>query len=63
VELDASRRAMSVIRDTNLLYSEEENRGAQKVLKSAAMTYVAALAVSMANLLRFIIMFTGRGRK
>ena len=63
VELDASRRAMSVIRDTNLLYSEEENKGAQKVLKSAAMTCVAALAVSMANLLRFIIMFTGRGRK
>ena len=63
VELDASRRAMDVIRKSNLLYGEEENKGAQKVLRCAAMTYVAALAVSMANLLRFIIMFTGRGRK
>ena len=63
VELDASRRAMNVISETGLLSSEEENKGAEKVLKSAALTYVAALAVSIANLLRFIIMFTGRGRK
>ena len=63
VELNASSRALRVIRETNLLRGEEENRGAKKVLTCAAMTYVAALAVSLANLLRFIIMFTGRRRR
>ncbi len=63
VELDASRRALQVITETGLLPGENEYKGAKKVLKCAAMTYVAALAVSIANLLRFIIMFTGRRRR
>ncbi|MCH5198069.1 MAG: zinc metallopeptidase [Oscillospiraceae bacterium] len=63
VELDASRRALQVIEETGLLSSNDEYKGAKKVLTCAAMTYVAALAVSLANLLRFIIMFTGRRRK
>ena len=61
VEFNASRRAISVIESNNLL-TFEEKLGAQKVLKVAAMTYVAALAVSVAQLLRLILRFTGRRR-
>lgn len=61
VEFNASKRAVEVISQTNIL-DEEEIVGTKKVLSAAAMTYVAALATSIANLLRFIIMF-GRGRR
>ncbi|MBQ8182569.1 MAG: zinc metallopeptidase [Clostridia bacterium] len=61
VEFNASRRAINVIQSNNLL-TFEEKAGAQKVLKMAAMTYVAALAVSLAQLLRLILRFTGRRR-
>ncbi|MBQ6066918.1 MAG: zinc metallopeptidase [Clostridia bacterium] len=60
VEFDASRRAIQVIEETGMLAEGEELAGAKKVLRSAAMTYVASLAVTMANLLRFILIFTGR---
>ena len=59
VEFNASRRAIKVISETNLLYDEEVS-GAKKVLGAAAMTYVAAMLVSLANLLRIIIRFSGR---
>ncbi len=61
VEFNASRRAISVI-ESNGLLTFEEKQGAQKVLKMAAMTYVAALAVSLAQLLRLVLRFTGRRR-
>lgn len=63
VEFNASARAVKVIDETGLLRGEEEVRGAKKVLSAAAMTYVAALTVSLANLLRFVILFLGRGRR
>lgn len=59
VEFNASNRALSVI-ESNGLLTFEEKLGAAKVLRSAAMTYVAALAVSVAQLLRLIFRFTGR---
>ena len=59
VEFNASRRAIKVIGETNLLY-DEEIASAKKVLGAAAMTYVAAMLVSLANLLRIIIRFSGR---
>lgn len=62
VEFDASRRAVKVIEETGMLAEGEELSGAKKVLRCAAMTYVASLAVTLANLLRFIAIFTG-GRK
>lgn len=62
VEFNASTRAVRVIEETGLLRGEDEVRGAKKVLSAAAMTYVAALAVTLANLLRFVILFLGRGR-
>ncbi len=58
-EFDASRRAVQCIEAGNLLNGEELN-GAKKVLNAAALTYVAALAVSLAQLLRFIILFGNR---
>lgn len=61
VEFNASRRAMASLRDTGLL-EQEELRGARKVLTAAAMTYVAALLVSIAQLLRFLLAFGGRRR-
>lgn len=61
VEFNASNRAINVI-ESNGLLSYEEKDGASKVLKAAAMTYVAALAVSVANLLRLILRFNGRRR-
>ena len=62
VEFNASRRAMDAIASGNIL-SEEEQRGARKTLKAAAMTYVAATAVSLAQLLRLIIIFGGGRRR
>lgn len=62
VEFNASRRALSVIESNGLLSFEEKN-GAAKVLKMAAMTYVAALATSVAQLLRLILVFGGGGRR
>lgn len=62
VEFNASRRAMIAIAQGNIL-SEEEQRGARKTLKAAAMTYVAATAVALAQLLRLIILFGGRRRR
>ena len=62
VEFNASRRAMDAISQSNIL-SEEEQRGAKKTLKAAAMTYVAATAVALAQLLRLIILFGGRRRR
>ena len=62
VEFNASRRAISTIEEQGLLTFEEQ-RGAKKTLRAAAMTYVAAVAVSLAQLLRLIILFGGRGRR
>lgn len=62
VEFNASRRAMEAIEQGNIL-TEEEQRGARKTLKAAAMTYVAATAVALAQLLRLIILFGGRRRR
>lgn len=61
VEFNASRRAMEAIRTADLL-TEEEMKGAKKVLTSAAMTYVAAAAAALGQLLRLITLF-GRRRR
>lgn len=59
VEFNASRRAIKVIDETNLLY-DDEITGAKKVLTAAAMTYVASLVVALANLLRLVLRFNNR---
>lgn len=59
VEFNASRRAIKVIEESDIL-GEDETAGAKKVLGAAAMTYVAALVVSLANLLRYVLIFNRR---
>ncbi len=61
VEFNASRRAMAAIEEGGLL-TQEEQKGARKTLSAAAMTYLAAVAVSLAQLLRLILLF-GRRRE
>lgn len=55
VEFNASRRAMTILRDANILEGTELS-GARKVLSAAAMTYVAAAASSILQLLRLILL-------
>ena len=62
VEFNASRRAMRAIESAGLL-TEEEQRGARKTLTAAAMTYVAATAVALAQLLRLIVIFGNNRRR
>ena len=62
VEFNASRRAMQAIESGNIL-TEEEQKGARKTLTAAALTYVAATAVALAQLLRLIMIFGGRRRR
>lgn len=59
VEFNASRRAIKVIDETQLL-RDDEIGGAKKVLAAAAMTYVASMMVSLANLLRLLLRFSNR---
>lgn len=62
VEFNASRRAMIAISNTDMLTPEEQT-GARKTLTAAAMTYVAATAVALAQVLRLLLIFGGRGRR
>ena len=59
VEFDASHRALVSIEEGGLLTSEELS-GARKTLRAAAMTYVAATAVSLAQILRLLVIFGNR---
>ena len=60
-EFDASRRALVSIQETALL-DGEELQGAKKVLNAAALTYVAALATTLMQLLRFAMLVRDRDR-
>ena len=61
VEFNASDRAIKTLSQSGILYGEEIT-GAKRVLKAAALTYVAALVSSLAQLLRLILIFGGRRR-
>ena len=61
VEFNASRRAMQAISSAGIL-TDEEQHGARKTLTAAALTYVAATAVALSQLLRLIMIFGGRRR-
>ncbi len=62
VEFNASRRALQTIESAGIL-TDDEIKGAKKTLSAAAMTYVAATAVALAQLLRLIVLFGGRRRR
>ncbi|QHQ62039.1 peptidase [Anaerocolumna sedimenticola] len=61
VELNASARAVKILDETGILYGEEVTH-TKKVLSAAALTYVAAAAASILQLLRLFILFGGRDR-
>ena len=62
VEFNASRRALSTIAETGIL-TEEEQTGARKTLTAAALTYVAATAAALAQLVRLLVLFGGNRRR
>lgn len=65
IEIDASRRTRQLLVETDLL-SEDEFEGVKKVLKAAALTYVAALVNSILNFLRillYVLIIFGKARK
>lgn len=55
VEFDASHRAMGFLTEYGIL-SENEADGSRRVLRAAAMTYVAAAAAALLNLLRLVML-------
>ena len=62
VEFNASARALKYIQSGNL-FSQQEYKGAKQVLTAAALTYVAALAQSLVQLLYYILRFAGGRRR
>ncbi len=62
VEFNASRRALEFL-ESGATLSTQEMKAARKVLSAAAMTYVAALAVSLVNLLRLIAIVNNSRRR
>jgi len=61
VEFNASKRALAILEESEML-SREEIVPARKVLRAAAMTYVAPADVAMASLLRLLLL-SGRRRR
>ena len=59
VEFNASRRAIKILGESNLLYPDELS-GTKKVLTAAALTYVAGAASAILQLLRILILTGGR---
>lgn len=62
VEFDASSRALSVIKN-NGMFTENDVKGARKVLRAAALTYVAALVTTIMQILYYVTRFLGGGRR
>lgn len=54
VELNASNRAIAILENNRMIQTDEEVRGAKKMLSAAAMTYVAAALTAILQLLRLI---------
>ncbi|MBQ3038453.1 MAG: zinc metallopeptidase, partial [Clostridia bacterium] len=61
VEFNASRRAIKILDESMMLY-DDEVKPAKKVLKAAAMTYVAAVASTALQLLRLLLILNNRRR-
>jgi len=63
VELDASRRAMKMLRESGLIADNQDAQGAQAVLRAAAFTYVAAVATSLLTLMYYAMLVFGGNRR
>ena len=62
VEFDASRRALKLIKEYKIV-NDDEHSGAKKMLTSAALTYVAGVLAAVMEILRLVLMFTGRDNR
>ncbi len=63
IELDASRRALKMLEENGLIVSHEDRVGARAVLRGAAWTYVAAMAVSILQFAYYAMLVSGMSRR
>jgi len=63
VELNASARARRLLAETGIISGPDEQRGVNTVLNAAALTYVAALATALLQLLYYVTLVGGLGRR
>ena len=63
VEFNASARAKALLAQTGIIRSEEEIRGVNQVLNAAALTYVAGLVTAILQLLYYVMLVSGGGRR
>ena len=63
VEFNASARAKQLLYETGIIQTEEEQRGVNQVLNAAALTYVAGLVTAVMQLLYYIFLVGGMGRR
>jgi len=63
VEFDASARAKHLLRQTGIIQTDEEARGVNQVLNAAALTYVAGLITAVLQLLYYVLLVSGGGRR
>jgi uncharacterized protein len=63
VEFNASARAKQLLQDSGLVTTSDEIRGVNHVLNAAALTYVAALVTAVLQLLYFVMLVLGAGRR
>ncbi len=63
VEIDASRRGLRLLRETGILQTPEELRGARRILTAAALTYVASLAQAISTMLYYVFLLRGGRRR
>jgi uncharacterized protein len=63
VEFNASARAKQLLYETGIIQTEEERRGVNQVLNAAALTYVAGLVTAIMQLLYYVMLVGGLGRR
>jgi uncharacterized protein len=63
VELNASARAKELLQASGIIQTDEERRGMNTVLNAAALTYVAGLVAAILNLLYYVSLVSGSGRR
>ncbi|MBC7879321.1 MAG: zinc metallopeptidase [Anaerolineales bacterium] len=63
VELNASVRAKELLQQAGIIQTDEERRGMNTVLNAAALTYVAGLITAVLNLLYYVSLVSGSGRR
>lgn len=63
VELNASSRAKALLTSSGLITTQQERTGVEQVLRAAAFTYIAALAASLLQLLYYVSLVAGMGRR